>query len=106
MIDGMEAIAENVSAIAAMRILHGARTPVFRGSHDDLDMAQVHVLPPFQNMDFSEPEASDQVGNSPGHDDLRRFAGKLPRVSNDLAQRRQIQVVHMRMGEQDRIYRR
>src|SRR5579859_6530740 len=64
------------------------------------------TVPPVQLDHVTKAKVRDQVENMFRHNDGGRGAPKLPGVLDQRAQRRTVQVVEMRMGDEHQINRR
>src|SRR5208282_3174868 len=60
-VDGVFAAAQHVAAVAAVRILEDARSPMARGDMGDVERAVAVGVPPLQFDYFLEAEIVDQV---------------------------------------------
>lgn len=100
MIDGVLAVAKHIASEAAMCVVEDSRTPVPAGRHGDIHAAEAGRLPPVERADFRESEPAEQVFDAQRHDGDRSFAGQPAGVANDFAQRREVEVVHVRVCEE------
>jgi hypothetical protein len=100
---GLATAFDDVSAVAAMGVAKDTRAPVFAGGHSYLEVQDVELLPPREAVDVGEAEALDQVFDAAGDDDFRGVAGLPTRGTNDLAEGCHVEVIHVRVREEDEI---
>ena len=105
-IDRMFAVAQNISAIAAMSIAQYACSPMPRRHMRDGHVAMAIAVPPVQLDHIAKTEIRDQIKNVLRHNDGRRRAPKLPGVLDQRSQRWPVQVIEVRMGDEHQINRR
>lgn len=107
-VEGMTGTGDAVAAEEAVGVREHAGTPVFGGGEGDFDAGvravaatQIGGLPPFEFGDQAEAELADEIGDALRNDDLWRDASDFAGLADNFAQGRQVQVVHVRVGEKD-----
>lgn len=83
---------------------------MFCGGEGDVDAgggsvtaAKLGGLPPLQFGDHAEAEFRNEIADAGWSDDLWSHAGDAAGVADDPAQRGEVEVIHVRVGEQDGI---
>lgn len=105
-IDGVLAGAQDVSAIAAMRILEDARAPVAGGNVSDFKRSLFVAIPPFKFDNFPEAKIRNQIEDLMRDDQSGCCAGLAPGLAGNDAQRLPVQVIEMSMGDKHDVHRR
>ena len=104
MVDGVFAAAQNVAAVATVRIFYDARSPVTRGHVGDVEGAVPVGVPPLQFDNLFEAQIGDQVKYVMRHDQRGRGAGLAAGLARDGSQRLAMQVIEVRMSYEDDIH--
>jgi hypothetical protein len=76
---------------------------VATGGHSDAEAAKIDLLPPLHGVAAAEAEMGDEVFDSAGDDDLGSPAAEAPGGANDAAERGDVEVVHVGVGDEDEI---
>lgn len=92
---------DHIAAEQAMRVREHARAPVLCGRQRHLHIAfESRGLPPLQLGHIAKTKLLHQVAHAQRHYHLRCHAGDAMCMTNNLAQRWQVQVVHVRVCQQ------
>lgn len=94
---------EDKASIAAVRIFENARAPMTRGHVRDGKIVVAGGFPPVKFDDLGKSQIGDQVGNVSGNDNRRSNSARAQVVVHQGPQRRPMQVVEMRVRNQDKV---
>src|SRR5581483_988280 len=94
-VDRMLIVAQHVPAVAAMRILNNAGSPVSRWDVSDRQTAMAVAVPPVELNDVFESQVGHEIKNMMWDDNCRQFAAPSSML-HDPPQRRPVQMVEVR----------
>lgn len=100
-IDGVVVGSDDVASEAAVGVVEHARSPVATGSHGNAEAGDVEALPPLHGVAAAETKVGDEIFNAVGNDDLGSAAVEAACGADDAAQRGDVEVVHVGVGDKD-----
>ncbi len=99
---------DGVAAEVAVGVGEEARAPVLAGGQGDAEAGwlrggQVDGVPPAEGVDGGEGDAAEEVVDAGGDDGGGRGGAEGLVVADDLAQGGEVEVVHVRVGDEDEV---
>ena len=104
MVDGVFAAAQDVAAITAVGILNNAGAPMARGYVRDFKRTEFVRVPPLELDDVLKAKVGDEIQHMVRNDQNGSRAPFVARLPCDCAQRLPVQVIEMRVSNEDDIH--
>jgi hypothetical protein len=102
-INPLAATFNNIPAVPAMHITKHTCAPVFAWGHGDFKSCHLGLVPPLQAMNLRKAEPLHQVLDAFRHNDFGCLSGQLASGANHASQGSHIQMIHVRVGQQNQI---